>query len=77
MRSLSLIICGLLAAETVHAAPSARKPLDTSLTDRLATQARSNVAKYFTAKGYPKQNCTVETALVRKEWYAQAKEHAK
>ena len=78
MAVLELIVGALLlvdaavvraAAVPAAAAPAAAVPMNTSLTDALAAKAHANLASYVAAKGYPKQNCTLENAAVRKEWY--------
>ena len=70
--ALLLVDAAVVRAAAVPAAPARAPakavPMNTSLTDALAAKAHANLASYVAAKGYPKQNCTLENAAVRKEW---------
>ena len=62
---LALVLTGLLAAAS--AVPKAKFMEN----DKLAHQGLTNLKAYVVEHGYPNaEKCTLETAYVRKEWYA-------
>jgi tyrosinase len=61
----SLVITGLLAIAS--AAPKAKYMEN----DKLADQGLVNLEAYVAEHGYPNaEKCSLETAYIRKEWYA-------